>query len=133
VTTTEQVEHYADPKVLQLGDWVFPNVHPYFRGLTVPTDAVTWTADRYVLLTRATQRPVLFKEVGLPSAGARDVSEERQTLYYRALSATNVRFAWFESFDQPWKTWAPIEPFWGIFRQDRTAKPVAQVACTNVR
>src|SRR5205823_9481233 len=38
---------------------------------------------------------------------------------------TDVRFVYFEAFDQPWKTHLPVEPHWGIFRSDRTPKVLA--------
>jgi exo-beta-1,3-glucanase (GH17 family) len=133
VTTTEQIEDYADPKVVAIGDWVFANVHPYFHSLTDSVFAVEWTRDRFEAVSARTQKPVLFKEVGLPSAGDPRVNEAHQAGYYRALSRTAVRFVWFEAFDQPWKAHLPIEPHWGLFDSSRKPKAVVQAACGNVR
>ncbi|HEY4129451.1 MAG TPA: hypothetical protein VGM50_02485 [Gemmatimonadaceae bacterium] len=131
VTTSEQIEHYADPKVIAVGDWLFPTVHAYFHALTDPSLAVEWTADRFRTVSARTTKPVLFKEVGLPSGGDSTASEAGQAEFYRKLSLTPVRFAWFEAFDQPWKNTLPVEPHWGIFRADRSPKPVAALACPS--
>jgi len=47
VTTTEELEDYSDKALLQLGDWVFPNVHPYFHNQLDPDAAVRWTKAAY--------------------------------------------------------------------------------------
>jgi hypothetical protein len=62
--------------------------------------------------------------VGLPTAGdpAGRLSEANQKKYYFKLAKTDVKFVYFEAFDQPWKTHLPIEPHWGIFHADRTPK-----------
>lgn len=127
VTTTEEIDDYVDESLLGLGDWVFPNAHPYFHGQTEPAGAVTWTQAAYDDTVRRTNRFVLFKEVGLPTAGdpAKKLSERGQQDYYQKLENTNVEFVCFEAYDQPWKTHLPIEPHWGLFRADRTPKPYA--------
>jgi exo-beta-1,3-glucanase (GH17 family) len=124
VTTTEIVERYADENLLRLGDWVFPNAHPYFHNQLDPDDAVRWTKNVYEDLSRRSGGFVMFKEVGLPTAGDSQgrLSEEAQERYYLKLAETGVRFAYFEAFDQPWKTRPPVEPHWGIFGSDRTPK-----------
>ena len=122
VTTTEQIEDYADPQLLALGDWVFPNVHPYFHNQLQPLPAVQWTKNAYDDFLRRTDRYVLFKEVGLPTAPDTGLSEENQKTYYLELAQTNVQFVYFEAFDQPWKITLPVEPHWGLFYADRTPK-----------
>lgn len=127
VTTAEQIEDYDDDKLLQLGDWIFPTVHPYFHRQLAPTAAVQWTENAWMKLSRRTDRFVWFKEVGLPTAGAEkeSLSESNQQSYYVSLSLTPVRFVYFEAFDQPWKTHLPVEPHWGLFRADRSPKSLA--------
>jgi exo-beta-1,3-glucanase (GH17 family) len=122
VSTTEQIEDYDDKALLELGDWVFPNVHPYFHRKLDPATAVEWTRQAYNNLKKRTDRFILFKEVGLPTAGDPQTSETAQEMYYLALKKTDVPFVYFEAFDQSWKTHLPIEPHWGIFRSDRTPK-----------
>ena len=127
-TTTEIIERYADENLLRLGDWVFPNAHPYFHNQLAPADAVRWTKTVYDDLKRRGGRFLMFKEVGLPTAGDAkgELSEESQESYYLGLAKTDVRFAYFEAFDQPWKTHLPVEPHWGIFNADRSPKRLAR-------
>jgi exo-beta-1,3-glucanase (GH17 family) len=70
VTTAEAIDRYADPVLLNFGDWVFPNAHPYFHDRYDPAPAVRWTQGAFNELERRSNRFVLFKEVGLPTAGA---------------------------------------------------------------
>lgn len=128
VTTTEEIDDYSDEALLALGDWVFPNAHPYFHNQIEPAMAVQWTVAAYAdLLRRVTARPVMFKEVGLPTRGddREALSEENQAAYYRELAQTDVKFVYFEGFDQEWKVSLPVEPHWGIFRADRSPKLLA--------
>jgi exo-beta-1,3-glucanase (GH17 family) len=125
VTTTEEIDDYSDNALLQLGDWVLPNAHPYFHNQLDPNAAVQWTQTAYDDTIRRGNRFVMFKEVGLPTAGGPGLSEANQARYYRELAKTSVRFVYFEAFDQPWKTHLPVEPHWGIFHSDRTPKPAA--------
>jgi exo-beta-1,3-glucanase (GH17 family) len=126
VTTTETIEHYQNDDLLQLGDWAFPNVHPYFNNQIDPDRAVFWTQGAYDDLKRRTNKPIIFKEVGLPTSGGPQLSESAQQQYYFQLAKTNVPFVYFEAFDQPWKTHLVVEPHWGIFRADRTPKQLGQ-------
>ena len=127
VTTTEEIDDYNDESLLQLGDWVFPNVHPYFHGQTEPALAVRWTKGAFDDLATKTDRFLWFKEVGLPTAGDGEgrLSEANQDIYYQELAKTGVSFVYFEGFDQPWKTNLPIEPHWGIFLADGSPKMLA--------
>jgi exo-beta-1,3-glucanase (GH17 family) len=134
VTTTEELGDYNDPTLMALGDWVFPNVHPYFAEKTDPAEAAQWTEAVYDdFVHRAGDKPVLFKEVGLPSAGDESSSPEKQRDYYKLLNESRVQFAYFEAFDQTWKTDPPVEPHWGMFDAERRIKPVVDVLCGNTR
>jgi exo-beta-1,3-glucanase (GH17 family) len=127
VTTTEEIDDYVDEELLNIGDWIFPNSHPYFHNLLDPNLAVDWTKAAYQDMTRrAGNRFVLFKEVGMPTAGDKEgsLSEETQARYYQGLAKTGVKFVYFEAFDQPWKNSLPIEPHWGLFYSNRTPKQV---------
>ena len=63
----------------------------------------------------------------MPTAGDEEgkMSEVAQEKYYTELAKTDVKFVYFEAFDQPWKTHLPIEPHWGLFTADRTPKLLA--------
>lgn len=124
VTTTEQVDDYSEASMLELGDWVFPNVHPYFHSIFDADRAIDWTMSAFEDFTNRTNKLILFKEVGYPTDGsAREgISEELQDQYYTKLEQTDVGFVYFEAFDQPWKTHLPIEPHWGLFNANRSPK-----------
>ncbi len=125
VTTTEELDDYADDEqLLQMGDWVFPNVHPFWHGIYDPTQAAQWTQDQFLALQQKTNRFVWFKETGFPTSGDSDgkMTETVQDEFYERLARTSVRFAYFEAFDQPWKIHEPVEPYWGLFRPDRSPK-----------
>ena len=127
VSTSQPFHDYVDNELLTLGDWVFPNVHPYFQNLLEPDRAVAWTLEANRDVSHRTKKFVWFKEVGLPTAGDKEnrLSEKRQEDYYIALAKTEVHFVYFEGFDLAWKTDLPVESHWGIFHSDRTPKPLA--------
>ncbi len=129
VTTTEEIGDYeAFEELTELGDWVFPNAHPFFNGRRTPAAAIRWTRGAFDELSRRSPRFVWFKEVGLPTGGAEPVvlTEASQAEYYAGLAATSVRFAYFEAFDQTWKNSRPFEQRWGMFHADRTPKLLAR-------
>ncbi|MBN2566700.1 hypothetical protein JXB02_01285 [Candidatus Woesearchaeota archaeon] len=129
VTTTEPVGLYDD-ELLKAGDWVFPNAHPYWNGMTHPENAAAWTAAEHSAMRGRTDRIVVLKETGLPTGGDGSVSQQGQNDYYRALEGllapdSVVAFAYFEAFDQEWKRHAAVEPYWGLFGKDRNEKLVS--------
>ncbi len=126
VSTSEDIEmYYRWPQLLSVGDWLFPIAHPYWHFTKYAADAIQWEQDQYAALQARTSHYILFKEVGLPTAGAAGLSEANQDAYYRGLAKTEVRFAYFEGFDQPSKSSAAVEPHWGIFNSDLTPKLLA--------
>lgn len=134
VATTEEIGDYSDPTMLTLGDWVFPNAHPFYAGIIEPGEAVEWTERVFTDLQHRSGRPVMLKEVGLPTGGdpRGRLDETVQAEYYGQLRDTEVQFVYFEAFDQPWKKATSVEPFWGLFGVDRTPKKVVQYVCANV-
>ena len=127
VTTSEQIEDYSLPELLALGDWIFPNVHPYFNNQITVEKGVDWTVAAFNNLQAQTSKDILFKEVGFPTAGdsINKMDEMLQDDYYYQLAKTDVDFVYFEAFDQPWKDHLPIEPFWGVFDKYRQPKKIA--------
>lgn len=128
VTTAEEMDDYLDEEVWALGDWVFPNAHPYFHGRFEPEAALRWTKGAFAELRRQTGRFVWLKEVGLPTGGdsSKPLSEIQQDKYYVELAKTRTLFTYFEAFDQPWKGVGTVEQHWGLFRSDRTPKRLAR-------
>ncbi|PWT95025.1 MAG: hypothetical protein C5B53_12060, partial [Candidatus Melainabacteria bacterium] len=127
VTTTEVIDSYLNnPTLLNCGDWVYPNAHPYYHNIKDPTAASQWTVNSYNSLRAQTNQVLIFKEVGLPTAGDPACSPAGQQQYYTLLKNSAAKFNYFEAFDQPWKTWTSVEPYWGVLQSDRAAKPLGQ-------
>jgi exo-beta-1,3-glucanase (GH17 family) len=124
VTTTEEVKDYLEPRVLHLGDWVFPNAHPVYHGRNTLDPAIRWTVGAFKDVRHRAGRFVWFKEVGWPSGGGEAFTAVAQQSYYAALVEDNVTFAYFEAFDQNWKTWRACEPHFGLFDAERGPKPL---------
>jgi exo-beta-1,3-glucanase (GH17 family) len=129
VSTTEVIESYmTQGALIAWSDFLVPNAHPLHHGIKTPRQAVEWTAKAFQhLVERAGGKPVLFKEVGLPTAGDDGLNEVLQAQYYALLRETSVQFVYFEAFDGPWKPGSVIESHWGLFQADRIPKLVARV------
>ncbi|MFT3895801.1 MAG: hypothetical protein QM730_29635 [Anaerolineales bacterium] len=126
VTTSEETDDFeAHPYLYNVGDWVFANAHPYWHATKYAERAVQWEVKKYDLLSEQSGHFVFFREVGLPTFGAFGLSETNHDLYYRELAETDVRFVYFEGFDQPSKDHNSVEPHWGLFRFDQSPKLVA--------
>jgi hypothetical protein len=128
VTTTEVFNlYFTDNKLLSLGDWIFPNAHPYWQNITDPVQAVGWTQNTFNALSeRASDIPIILKEVGLPTSGTPRVSEYQQAEYYTRLRDSAVTFIYFEAFDQPWKIEDKVGSHWGLFNSDRSPKVASE-------
>lgn len=144
LTTTEPfhilLEPAATPLLAQL-DLLLANVHPVFEPWF--RDAPDAAAARFVVEVVAKLGakfcgPILVKETGVPTApAAAGFSAARQARFYAALGrqfppSSQRAFAWFSAFDAAWREhdWHPVpgphpeEAHWGLFFEDRRAKPV---------
>lgn len=140
VASSEPLDSYYSPVLRTLSDWHFPIAHPLSHGLVEPVAAVAWTVAAYeAALREAGSKPVMFKEVGLPSRSEHndaDFSEARQAEYYRRISGSTISYTVFELFDFPAKERAAgtaLEGAWGLFYADRTPKAVAAGAFCPAR
>jgi len=127
VGTSEPVDWFlGDGRLATCSDFLAVNTHPYFSGHRVPVDAVRWTVAAWTALNSSyPNRPVILKEVGLPSAGDELLNEDVQRIYYESLAHTNVIFAYFEAFDAtPRFKKGLLEQSWGLWRADRTPKAI---------
>jgi len=123
VATAEDVDTYSyRPGLLSVGDWLFPIAHPYWHAIEEPRKAIQWEQEQYEAFLERTDRFVFFEEDGLPTSGANGLSELNQDLFYRGLAKTEIRFAYFEAFDQPSKINSSVEPHWGIFHSNLKPK-----------
>jgi len=124
-TTTEEIFDYAKTYVLEIGDWIFPNVHPFLSSVKDPAPAVNWIKGHYRIIKRHAdqlKKPVLFKEIGYPTRGDIHASAKNQKKFFDLIEKSGVNFAYFEAFDQYWKRWLPVEPHWGLFDKNRKPK-----------
>jgi len=125
VSTTESVDFVlSERKIGECSDFITVNTHPYWSNEKAPDAAVRWTLEAWEAVRKCyPAKPVLFKEVGLPTAGDEAVSEKAQEEYYMLLAASDVKFVYFEAFDARFKQGA-IEQSWGLWDSDRTPKSV---------
>ncbi len=145
VSTTEEAgDYYENSPLWKIADWTFPNVHPYFANRRDPQEAAQWTESIFKTLRAVSNKPLIFKEVGLPSGGDTNLDEARQARYYELLRRTAVAYVVFEAFDAPWKhlgrpkpdgtpAWPDPEPHWGVFTSERIPKMAANNPCRDLR
>ena len=129
-TTSEQQEKYYNNDLLNTGDWLFPIIHPFWQTPQIkdPQQGVNWTVDKYNWLKSISGgRFVMTKETGLPTAGDPSVNEQNQYDFYKLLLTKDTPFCFFEAFDNYWKSWQPVEPYWGLWNKDRNPKKVVEL------
>ena len=123
-TTTEAFSDYSRDTVMAIGDWVFPNIHPFLSHVKTASTAADWISKHYRVLKRNAERfgkTIIFKEVGCPTRGD-TMTSRTQKDFFQYMEKTNVRFVYFEAFDQFWKRDTPVEPYWGLFDRNRRPK-----------
>jgi hypothetical protein len=130
VTTSEKIENYIDPDLIQLGDWVYPNARPNWEEMPDPKLAASWTERMYLDISRrAGDKFVIFKEVGFPNAGDSQgkLSEASQAEYYRLLNKKNLEFVYYDAFDRESETQSPVDSSWGFFYREYPNAPKLSV------
>jgi exo-beta-1,3-glucanase (GH17 family) len=121
--TTSEIYAYYDAQLIDMGDWFFPIVHPWWNNRRDPAAAVAWTQERYnQLVDNSRGHFVVLKETGLPTGGDPAASAWNQAVFYHGINSARVRFLYFEAFDSYWKTAFPFEPYWGLFDRYRVPK-----------
>lgn len=126
VTTSEPDGRYGDARLRAVGDWMFPNLHPWFANRRTPPSAAAYAEDRFKALEQlAPGQAVVIKESWWPTAGDDPAGNEaNQADYFGRLARTPVRFVWGEAYDQYWKTGEPggVGPHWGLHSDTGVAK-----------
>lgn len=130
VGISEQIHlYFQQPKLIDIGDWIFPIVHPHFGNAKSIENATTWirenTRQLGQLAAEHNQNKIIFiKEIGMPSSGDPVYNESKQAEFFDYLvQQMDLPYAIFEAFDrQGWEYISPVEPYWGIFHQDRSLK-----------
>lgn len=128
--TTSEIPALYTPALLDVGDWVFPNIHPWNEGIRVITDAVQYVQAQYQGLQAQTSKPVVIREVWWPTGGGDPAATEaNQAEFFRQLAGTNVKFIWGEAYDQYWKREAQPPnpdpgPHWGFHTEYGVPKQI---------
>lgn len=152
-TTTSDAWHlyqngpHVGTELMGVGDWVFPNLHPWFeegwadahkdpsKGLQFVTDLM----DKFFDAGTTGGRSTILHEAWWPSAneGATDSyagagSPENQKTFFQGLSDKHVKFVYGEAFDQEWKKegkgyMGAFAKHWGLWHDMNSAKPVNDV------
>ena len=123
-TFTEEVFDYSSSELLELGDWIFPNIHPFACEIKDPAKGVAWLIKHYQYLQKKNtlHKPIIFKETGFHTRGGKGANQANQKKYFNLLLEAKVPFVYFEAFDQNWKRHASYEPYWGLFDAKRRPK-----------
>jgi hypothetical protein len=134
VSTTEEVRRYKDPRLLTMGDWLFPDIHVSLleRASVDLGKAISATAA-------AAGRPLMFKMVTFPWQGAEGASLETQAQFYEHFMETirdpeqpfavRPSLVYHSAFDESWKIGYPFyewDPYAGILNQDGRPRPAAR-------
>lgn len=129
VATTETMNSYrSDRSLLEIGDWIFPNIHPWFANIRTVSEAAKFVQDEYRWIqTQAPARFVSVKEAWWPTRGEATATEANQVEFFRLLSAMPVKFVWGEAYDQYWKSEGAQGPNWGLHTDQGIAKQVISV------
>lgn len=150
VTTTEPLQEYlANPSLIEVGDWLFPDVHLAFRqsmtsldysaNVSRDVEETFREAEELASATRASGKPILLNMVAYPAGGIPGASPATQADYFTHVLDVrrdpqgplpqNVAIAVGTAFDEPWKTGYPFypwDPYTGLF--DSTGRPRPAVA-----
>ena len=117
--------------LLEACDWIFLIAYFMFDEnlkRKTPEKGIKWIHDleKNIKAELHLKKPLMFKEIGFPSNGEEWTDEKNQEKFLKAIVKSNLTFALFEAFDQPWKTDSSLSPNWGLFKKDRTPKKYAQ-------
>jgi exo-beta-1,3-glucanase (GH17 family) len=141
VTTSEVLAEYeTNARFLELGDFLFPDIHVLWQQGLGPREAwqqtLSLARQAARLLIHDPHKLILLKIVSYPSGGAKEFTLQSQKEFYRMAVEEKVShvdiparisFSYFAAFDPVWKTenqgWDPPERFIGLFTVQREPKP----------
>ena len=148
VSTTEKTGLYlSDPRLLSLGDWIFPDAHVsvqndgdmnFLADATRDGKKTFETAKRIAEHERRNTKPILLKMVTYPMNGITNASLEEQEAFFVFIlderrkvlpdMPSDVSISVHSAFDTPWKTTWPFyewDPYTGLFDDKGTPRPAA--------
>ncbi len=132
---------YENPSLVNACDVLFVHVYAYWEGQgpypTWDNRAAEYTVDRIEFLqAKYPDKEIYLAEAGWPSGNFEFVdpyrwSENAQKAFYSDLlpliAVKGIKSYLFSAFDEAWKVEGGVGPYWGVFREDRTPKPSAEV------
>jgi exo-beta-1,3-glucanase (GH17 family) len=160
-TTTADAWHLytqgGEPALMQIGDWVFPNLHPFHEKNW--KDAHKDPAKGFEFLSNVLRehfsaaktggKLVALHESWWPSAQDDKIGDEtyqgsgtpaNQKRYFELLAQSGVVFVYGEAFDQSWKdnegdvdAMGRFGAHWGLWHDTTTAKDVVGAIQTGYR
>ena len=142
--TSEPLVGYKHDFVRDFGDFLAPNIHPFFdRQKLTAEPAAAWAREEAAALAKQTKKPVILKETGFPHDGKAGYTHETQKEFWAAYvkpglvaRPADAGNAWayhgvaFEAFDMPWKsvdTGLTVEKSWGLMNGARKPYPALSV------
>lgn len=113
-----------NPNVVAASHFVFMNIYPYWEGVRIDNAVAKIHAEYARMLAAAGGKEVIISETGWPSGGNAVVdalpSPENARFYFLNFvswaRANNVKYFYFEAFDEAWKAAQPEGPqgaHWG--------------------
>ncbi|MFO7613533.1 MAG: glycosyl hydrolase family 17 protein [Bacteroidales bacterium] len=126
----------GNPRLMAECDVILVNYYPYWEGVPVKNVA-RWLHVRHQrLVTLSGGKEVIISETGWPSAGdiiaeAVPTPENAAFFFMNFISwarAENIRYFYFEAFDEPWKAVyeGPQGAHWGVWDKNGKLKPGMQ-------
>ena len=141
ITTTEVGGAYLQvPSLIDVGDFAYVNIQPWFNGSLNPADPASLAQavrNEYVAIKALRpDRLVVIKEAWWPTGGNPSATEANQTAFYQALANQTdangdpLLFSWGESYDQLWKSeqspFGTLGPDWGLYEENGAEKEIVQ-------
>lgn len=119
----------AHPEVLEVCDFIAPNIYPFWEGIEVECAMQRFHQAYLSVLAVADGKEIFISESGWKTGGAAQgeaiPSLEHAIQYNRELlawaQALDIEVNIFEAFDEPWKQ--PNDDGWGVFNNQGSLKP----------
>ena len=108
VTTSESIDQYLKhPELLQLGDFVYPNIHPWFASIRDPIEGARYVAREVAELRvlAGPDRLIVVREAWWPTGGGDPAAtQDNQLAFLQELERLSIPVLGGDMYDQPWKT-----------------------------
>jgi exo-beta-1,3-glucanase (GH17 family) len=153
--------YVSEPGLMQVGDWVFPNLHPFYERSRAggwdpahqdPDQAMKFlqgVLQNHFSSSKTGGKLVALHESWWPSAQDGPIGDpsykdsgtpEKQRRYFELLAQSGVVFVYGEAFDQSWKgnegdtaAMGRFGTHWGLYHDTTSAKDVVSVIQTGYR